>query len=868
MRCSLSFIFIVLLFTSSALGAPSRNKFSSGDFLEINKIIWHSQHPQSQIDNSAYPISTPDDWMRFSQDAASGKSFFLTNDIDMQGASVDPILLFTGSFDGKGHTIRNLTINPSNEVNPGFKTFSLFAVIQSATLNNLTFENITSTIPETSGLIVTGTLAGQIGYSKLSNIHVKNSKITLNHPKSTVSLILGGFAGLTSELEITSSSVDADISVNCQISKNPGFNNIGGFIGRSSGKSSVTDCHSTGAINVTNNTFPDSLLNCGGFIALGIIGNDTFVDSTSQNTIHVSAVNSYQLALGGFAGYLRDANLSGSSYTGNMSADIQSLSSTVQNVPNGIDFNLGGFASKIINTTITTCSTSGTISFSGFFIGGIGGFLGMADPDCSITDSVSAMTRIDLKDVTLLGYPLSGKTLYAAIGGFVALADSGYYDKNRVAPDTQLFINGPIVYGDISSDNIIQYVIGGFAAMAGWNPYGDKPVKMTQCRVGKIRLDSPATMGGFIGYASGLTGIQDDGITPSFNKNTIGTASLTYRSSDMDPYMDRYMGGFAGYLENSILSESTVESATITVGQGTNSANHVGGFVGYSATSSISQSASNATINLADEDGHLATGNFIGGFAGYATGSYLDKQNFDKCSTSGFIQSGDNSESIGGFIGSLMDSSSVFSCFSTTSVTSGQNSSNLGGFVGSCVDATIKYAYSQGPVSAIGDAMNYGGFAGSVKHSTIEDGIASGPVSGASDKTTLLKVIEDAGKFVKAASEVAGAEVEVPIALLTFADNLSDCVDAGKTLIQDFKDLTSDTQNFSGFFGYSESSAFYTCYFDKDTTGFKTISIAEAAATVAEVYSIKALQTTELSFFNNPSLSLNPTQWSDRKSVV
>ena len=68
-------------------------------------------------EDGAYVIATSQDLVSFAQTVNDGEPAaiaVLTQDIDMAGVAIDPIgteaNLFTGTFDGKGHVISNLTI--------------------------------------------------------------------------------------------------------------------------------------------------------------------------------------------------------------------------------------------------------------------------------------------------------------------------------------------------------------------------------------------------------------------------------------------------------------------------------------------------------------------------------------------------------------------------------------------------------------------------------------------------------------------------------------------------------------------------------------------------------------------------------------
>ncbi len=115
--------------------------------------IWENPLTEEQIAALGNPstsqgkqpgeISTPEDLVAFSEAVNSGgaQNGFLTADIDMSGVTIEPIgteaNLFTGTFDGQGHVISNLTIEKE-----GVEYVGLFGRVGGgATIKNFTLKN-------------------------------------------------------------------------------------------------------------------------------------------------------------------------------------------------------------------------------------------------------------------------------------------------------------------------------------------------------------------------------------------------------------------------------------------------------------------------------------------------------------------------------------------------------------------------------------------------------------------------------------------------------------------------------------------------------------------------------------------------------
>ncbi|QFT13529.1 hypothetical protein [Vibrio sp. THAF190c] len=97
------------------------------------------------------------------------KSYYLSHDIDCSGYTLTAPIKFNGILDGKGYAIRNLTIDANSRYS-GF-----FSEMDGATVNNLTFENITLKVG--SNVNAAGILAGDIQSSRLENVIITHSQI-------------------------------------------------------------------------------------------------------------------------------------------------------------------------------------------------------------------------------------------------------------------------------------------------------------------------------------------------------------------------------------------------------------------------------------------------------------------------------------------------------------------------------------------------------------------------------------------------------------------------------------------------------------------------------------------------------------------
>ncbi|MGB4413138.1 MAG: hypothetical protein WBI47_10750, partial [Atribacterales bacterium] len=188
--------------------------------------------------------------------------YIVINDIDLSGLNWVPIgsgksMAFTGSIDGNGHVIKNLTINRPNENNVG-----LFARFEGAKIENMILENV-----NIIGRSKVGGLVGESNYSTVIKSHVTGN-IVGKHQTT------GALIGEANYSAVIKSYSKANVA---------GGNNIIGFSNRSSTQDSyaVTD----------------------------VAGSSNFVGGLIGRSLHSSVINTY--AAGRVAGHVHSGGLIG-----------------------------------------------------------------------------------------------------------------------------------------------------------------------------------------------------------------------------------------------------------------------------------------------------------------------------------------------------------------------------------------------------------------------------------------------------------------------------------------------------------------------------------------------------------------------------
>lgn len=276
-----------------------------------------------------YLISTVGD-MKYMANEPSA-AYRMVADIDMSKDNSDwtPVSTFSGSLDGDGHSVDNLSISTTDSHAGLFGTLD-----QNATVKNVVFTNPTITF--TSDNQFAGVVAGEGIQNSISGIHVFNANIeggdndsyfggiignaalyttindcsfhgTVNAPSAGR---VGGIVAKTSTSSVVKACAsDADIT---------GYAYVGGIAGYITANDTISDCHAGGKITAQNNV--------GGIVGESQRGpvSKCLFDGT------VSAIQASWngLSAGGIVGYLasdwsteQSAAVTGCVSTGTVDAD-------------------------------------------------------------------------------------------------------------------------------------------------------------------------------------------------------------------------------------------------------------------------------------------------------------------------------------------------------------------------------------------------------------------------------------------------------------------------------------------------------------------------------------------------------------------
>lgn len=242
--------------------------------------------------------------------------FELTSDIDLGGKEWDPIgdtvsalilggkdyLVFAGNFDGKGYTIKNLTIGTEASPYSG-DVCGLFGAT-SGTIEDVVLENVSiNYIGEKYSSAYYFRMAGAlVGYSMgdIVNCTVTGLDMKAGSDGSYVTLnSIGGLVGIQDGDTTVSHS-----RVSGKIEETTKKGNVGGFVGTLAKGSSAKYCGADVSVEVTGNGRGIAV---GGFVG---IGNGTTADETLiENCYATGNITGAEYA-GGFVGNISGLNIS------------------------------------------------------------------------------------------------------------------------------------------------------------------------------------------------------------------------------------------------------------------------------------------------------------------------------------------------------------------------------------------------------------------------------------------------------------------------------------------------------------------------------------------------------------------------------
>jgi len=596
---------------------------------------------------------------------------------------------FTGTFDGLGHTVSNLTVNRPGSNNQGLFGAAYYGTLRNVGLPNLnvtgygkvgglvgygwytTISNSFATGTVSAGNYATG-VGGLLGYdyggSTITNSHASVT-VTAGDNTRGVGGLVGYGLGYGSGIVITGSSAAGAVTAGTYSSS------IGGLVGYTYG-GSITDSNASGA--VTAGTYSS---NVGGLVGYndrnsridnsyatgpvtgsnyvgGLVGYDNGNTITNSHADGTVTAGDYSSHIGGLVGYGWYSAISGSYAAGAITAGYGS-----QNVGGLVGYLYGN------GSSITASSATGAVS-TGNASSNVGGLVGRNDGG-SITGSHATGN-------------VSAGSYSDSVGGLVGNNYTAGYGI------TTSYATGMVTADGTSSQNI-----GGLVG----NNNGNSPIDSSYA-TGPVTGNS--YVGGLVGYDNGNT------IANSHAAGAVSGASN--------------VGGLVGYGNTSTITNSY---ATGAVTADASNGQNIGGLVGYGFDITITDSHATGAVT-----GNSNVGGLVGDIRSGGYGSSLVSRSY----ATGTVTAGAYGTNIGGLVGNSYAygyGNTITTSYATGAVTGdATNSSTVGGLVGNNgSNSSIDNSYATGPVTGNGYV---GGLIGFDNGNTITNTLAAGAVTGSS----------------------------------------------------------------------------------------------------------------------------------------
>ena len=320
----------------------------------------------------------------------SGK-YYLTADIDLSGEEWVPINDFTGTFDGQGHVIRNLTATN------GLSYGGLFGTVDSATIKNVGIEG-TNNIG-LAAYSYSGGICGRSINSSISNCYnIGDISVTVSSTRGSVYAYAGGICGQSDNSIISNCYSMGNISAYSSFSSSYdssyySHSYAGGICGQ--GNTKIINCYNTGDITATSSSRALSSFHSAYSYAGGIYGYNESSINNCYNTgdIFASHTGSYYSSsyAGGISGY-NNNSINNCYNKGDVSVPFTSSG-------NYIDYasSVGGI-SGINNNSVSNCYNIGDVSIDSYrqYAGGISGINNADITNCYYSNASKQLVHRDL----------------------------------------------------------------------------------------------------------------------------------------------------------------------------------------------------------------------------------------------------------------------------------------------------------------------------------------------------------------------------------------------------------------------------------------------------------------------------------------
>jgi hypothetical protein len=567
-----------------------------------------------------YQIANAADLLALAADTNDyDKNIVLTADIDLSSSGTFTTAViaqntygdlfhgtsFTGTFDGAGHKISNLTINTNGA---GNSYLGLFGYLQGGEIKNLGLKNVTIDGNDSGCL---GGLVGGNYNGSISNCYSIGTVTVGNNSDN-----IGGLVGY---------SYYGDISncySTCTVTGGDNSEYLGGLVGNTAFGCTISNCYSIGTITGgngsdylgglvgdndgdVNNCYSVGVVN-GGHSSLflgGLAGyNHGGTISNCYSTVIVTSGSGSQ-ELGGLAGRNEDSirncystgnvtSEDGSKYLGGLAGfncgDVNNCYSTGSVTGKGSSRSFGGLVGTNLDGNIRNCHSSGAV------VGGdeadyFGGLIGENSEDTDVNNCYSIST-------------VNGGDWAQKVGGLVGdnwgNISNCHSTGNVNCGDNSEWVGGLV--GDSGGGNITNcYSTGAVSSGGGYSSgcLGGLIGSASDTTISNCYSKGAVTGGNNSGDLGGLVGLSNSPISKCYSSGTVigGSSSSA-------------LGGLTGLNQGSISNCYSTGNLT-----GGSNSSYVGGLVGLN----------DGTISNCYSTGTVATSGIFASFRGGLVGYYI-----------------------------------------------------------------------------------------------------------------------------------------------------------------------------------------------------------------------------------------------------
>lgn len=526
-------------------------------------------------------ITTADQFVEFLADiaavAGATDSYTLDADIDLTGKTIVSASAFGGIFDGKGHTIKNLTLDQA----------SLFAE-NSGTIKNFILDaSCQVTLPAEGNF-------GAVVISNSGTVEGITCKAVVNTPAAvTAALNLGVIVGISTGL-VKNCTNNSNLVFN--LSDNAGSHCIGGVLGRfecAADAVAVENCTNTGTVK---------------FQVAGTPKNN-FIGGVVGSSVHNAKGASPAINLGNY-GVVKGCTNSGAV------SQVWGISNS------GSYCNIGGVAGYI-EGSIEDCSNTAAVSISSPedpsasstrpCVAGVAGYVTINAKNCFNKGAVSARGIYAAGTEGNNGAAGTHQPLFGGVFG-------GVGDNYQAVSAAGVLEN---CYNEGDLDFVVGQKVGGGTVSKTGGVAAYSTVEVKNCHnSGAMNI----CLGHKTSHQGGVIGQLCNNISDCYNEGVITINSAgTFHDADAVAASQQYCGGIAGYTQVAVAYVNCENKATgkITFTNGWNTAalSYVGGIQGSYNKGNTMTSCKNAAAILVDTPSAMCVGGLCGAFNGTMSSS-------------------------------------------------------------------------------------------------------------------------------------------------------------------------------------------------------------------------------------------------------